>query len=61
MQKKNKYPKGVGLFGLDDNLIKSFKKNVEISNYLNISKETVGRYINLNRVYNNEYRFKPIK
>jgi group I intron endonuclease len=59
--KLSKYPKGVGIYDLDDNLIKSFKNNVEISKYLNVGKMTVGRYMNRNIIYQNKYRFKPIK
>lgn len=31
---KNKYIKGVGIFDLNDNLIKKFNNNVELANYL---------------------------
>ena len=60
-KKKNKYLLGVGLFDLDDNLILKFNNNVELAKHLNISKVTVGKYLNLGLVYNKTYRFKPIQ
>lgn len=42
-KKRNKYLNGVGIFDLEDNLIKKFDNNVELANYLNISKVTVVR------------------
>jgi group I intron endonuclease len=59
-ERKNKYPLGVGIFDLENNLIKKFKNNVELALYLNVSKVTVGKYLNNNLVYNNKYRFTPI-
>jgi len=46
---------------LNDNLIQKFKNNVELSKYLNISKATVGRYLNSNLVFKKTYRFKAIQ
>ena len=60
-QKKNKYPLGVGIYDLDDNLIFKFNNNVELAKHLGISKATVGRYLNSNLVYNKTYQFKPIQ
>jgi group I intron endonuclease len=60
-ERKSKYPLGVGLYDLDGNLISKFKNNVELAKHLNISKVTVGKYLNLGLVYNNTYRFKPIE
>ena len=60
--KKNKYlfhTNGVGIYDLEDNLIKTFDNNVELANYLNISKVTVGKYLNNKLVYDNKYKFKP--
>lgn len=37
-EKKNKYPNGIGIYDLNDNLILKFKNNVELGKYLNISK-----------------------
>ena len=59
--KKNKYPLGVGIYDLDDNLILKFNNNVELVEHLGISKVTVGKYLNLGLVYNKTYRFKPIQ
>ena len=60
-EKKNKYPLGVGIFDLEGNLISKFKNNVELAKHLNISKVTVGKYLNSGIVYNKTYRFKPIQ
>lgn len=60
-EKKNKYALGVGIFDLEGNLIEIFKNNVELAEFLNISKVTVGKYLNNNLVYNKIYRFKPIQ
>lgn len=59
-EKKNKYPNGIGIYDLNDNLILKFKNNVELGKHLNISKVTVGKYLNLGLVYNKTYRFKAI-
>ena len=60
-EKKNKYPLGVGIFDLDGNLKWKFKNNVELAEHLNISKVTVGKYLNNGLVYNKLYKFKPIQ
>ena len=60
-EKKNKYPLGVGIYDLDGNLVSKFKNNVELAKHLNISKVTVGKYLNFGLVYNKTYRFKPIQ
>ena len=60
-EKKNKHALGVGLYDLDDNLISKFKNNVELAKHFNISKVTVGKYLNSGLVYNKTYRFKPIQ
>jgi predicted GIY-YIG superfamily endonuclease len=57
---KNKYTSGVGIFDLKGNLISKFKNNVELAKHLNISKVTVGKYLNSKLIYNNSYYFKPI-
>lgn len=61
-KKRNKYLNGIGIFDLEDNLIKKFDNNVELANYLNISKVTVGKYLNNELIYKNKniYIFKPI-
>nr|YP_009327865.1 hypothetical protein [Epichloe festucae]APB96823.1 hypothetical protein [Epichloe festucae]APB96883.1 hypothetical protein [Epichloe hybrida] len=60
-KKINKYLKGVGIFDLNNNLIKKFDNNVELAKYLKISKVTVGKYMNNNLIYDNIYIFKPIE
>lgn len=60
-EKRNKHLLDVGIYDLDNNLILKFKNNVELAKYLNISKVTVGKYLNSGLVYNNVYRFKAIK
>ena len=70
-ERKNKYLLGVGIFDLEGNLISKFKNNVELAKHLNISKVTVGKYLNSKRpgyagmhpegtlIYKNSYYFKP--
>ena len=60
-ERKNKYALGVGLYDLDGNLISKFNNNVELAKHLNISKVTVGKYLNSGLVYNKTYLFKPIE
>ena len=57
---KSKYLNGVGIFDLNDNLIKKFNKNTEIANHLGKSKVTVSKYLNNNLIYKDMYKFKPI-
>lgn len=59
--RKNKYPLGVGIYDLENNLVYKFKNNVELAKHLNISKVTVGKYLNSGLVYNKTYRFIPIQ
>jgi group I intron endonuclease len=59
--KNNKHLKGVGIYDLDDKLISKFKNNVELAKHLNISKVTVGKYLNSGIIYNNTYQFKVNK
>ena len=51
----SKHPNGVGIYDLNNNLIKNFKNNIELAKHLNISKVTVGKYLNSIK---NQYRFK---
>lgn len=44
--KKIKYPNGVGIYRLDNNLIKSLSYLSDLAKYLNVSKVTVSKYIN---------------
>ena len=59
-QPKNKYLNGVGIFDLNGSLIEKFDNNVELAKFLDISKVTVGKYLNNNLIYKKNYRFKPI-
>ncbi len=54
-------PTPLGIYDLDDNLIFKFNNNVELAKHLDISKVTVGKYLNSGLVYNKVYRFKPIQ
>jgi len=54
----SKYLGGVGLYDVDNNLLKTFNNNVELATYLKISKTTVGRYIKSGKLYNKVYYFK---
>jgi len=54
----SKHSSGVGIFDLNDNLISKFKK--ELARHLDISRVTVGKYLNKCLIYNNIYRFKVI-
>jgi NUMOD1 domain len=56
--KKNKYSLGVGIYDLENNLVKKFNNNVELAEYLNISKTTVGKYLNSGKILNKIYCFK---
>ena len=58
--KMSKYILGVGIYDLNNNLLKQFKNNVELAKYLNISKVTVGKYLNNKLVYKEKFIFKPI-
>ena len=59
--KLSKYPLGVGIYDLDGNLIAQFRNNVELAKYLDISRVTVGKYLNSGAIYNKLYYFKVIK
>ena len=54
----SKHPEGIGIYDLDNNLISKFKNNVELAKHLNISRITVGKYLNSGAVYNKTSRFK---
>lgn len=57
----SKYTLGVGIYDLNDNLISKFNNNTELAKHLNISKVTVGKYLNKGLIYKNIYRFKIIQ
>jgi group I intron endonuclease len=56
--KRKKYLNGIGMYDLNNNLIKSFDYETDLANYLNISKFNVSKYLNKGLVYNNKYYFK---
>jgi group I intron endonuclease len=56
--KLSKFIDGIGIYDLNDNLISKFKNNVELAKHLNISKVTVGKYLNSGLVYKKMYGFK---
>ena len=56
--RKRKYVNGVGLYDLNNNLIKSFDFASDLANHLNISKFTVSKYLNNGLLYKNKYYFK---
>jgi len=56
--KMSKHVEGVGIYDLNDNLVSKFRKNVELAKHLNISRVTVGKYLNSGLIYNKTYRFK---
>jgi group I intron endonuclease len=56
--KKVKYPNGVGVYDLDDNLVKSFDYASDLAIYLNVSKVTVSKYINNGGIFQGKYYLK---
>jgi group I intron endonuclease len=56
--KKVKYPNGVGIYDLDNHLIKSFDYASDLAIYLNVSKVTVSKYISNGLVYKDKYYLK---
>ena len=44
--KKVKYPNGVGIYDLDNNMVKRFDYASDLAIYLNVSKVTVSKYFN---------------
>lgn len=59
--KISKHPLGVGIYDLDNNFISKFKNNVELAKHLNISRVTVGKYLNSGAIYKKLYYFKIIE
>ena len=56
--KKKKYTNGVGLYDLDNKLIKRFDYASDLAKHLNVSKVTVSKYINGGLVYKDKYYLK---
>lgn len=61
--KKVKYPTGVGIYELSNNLVKNFDYASDLASYLNVSKVTVSKYINKGLVFKDKYylRINPFK
>ena len=55
------HPNGVSIYDLNDNLILKFKNNIELIKHLNLSRVTVGKYLNSGLIYKKTYRFKVNK
>jgi group I intron endonuclease len=55
---KSKTP--LGLYDINNNLIKTFINQVELANYLSINKSTVGRYLKSEKLFLNKYYIKKI-
>lgn len=53
--KKKKYTNGVGLYDLDNKLIKRFDYASDLAKHLNVSKVTISKYINNGLVYKDKY------
>ena len=54
----------VALYNIDNQLIKNFTNQIELADYLNIHKTTVGRYLKSGKTINvlqNKYYIKEIK
>lgn len=49
--KRVKYPNGVGIYDLDNNMIIRFDYASDLAIYLNVSKVTVSKYINKGLVF----------
>jgi group I intron endonuclease len=58
ISKKVKYPYGVGIYDLDNNLIRSFDYASDLAIYLDKSKATVSKYINNGLVFEGKYYLK---
>jgi hypothetical protein len=56
--KKVKYPNGVGIYDLDNDLVKSFDYDSDLAIYLNVSNVTVSKYINKGLVFQGKYYLK---
>lgn len=56
--KKKKYVNGIGLYDLNNNLVKTFDYASDLAAYLNVSKVTVSKYLNKSLVYKDKYYIK---
>lgn len=53
--KKVKYSKDVGIYDLDNHLMKSFDYASDLASYLSVPKVTVSKYINNGLVFKGKY------
>jgi group I intron endonuclease len=56
--KKVKYPKGVGIYDLDNLLLRTFDYASDLAIYLGVSKVTVSKYINKGFLFKGKYYLK---
>jgi hypothetical protein len=45
----------IGLYDLDNNLIKTFINQIELAKYLNLNKSTISRYLKSGKLLFNKY------
>lgn len=57
-EKKKKYKHGVGIYDLNNNLIKNFDYAKDLASYLQISKVILSKYLNKGLVYKEMYYSK---
>ena len=50
----------LGLFDIDNNLIKTFINQIELAKYLNLSKITISRYLKSGKLLLNKYLIRKI-
>jgi len=51
----------IGLYDLDNNLIKTFVNQIELVKYLNLNKSTISRYLKSGKLLLNKYILREIK
>lgn len=56
--KKLKYPNGVGIYDLDNRLLKTFDYASDLAVHLGVSKVTVSKYLNNGLVFKGKYYLK---
>jgi predicted transcriptional regulator len=50
----------LGLFDIDNNLIKTFINQLELAKYLNLSKASISRYLKSGKLLLNKYFIRKI-
>lgn len=51
----------IGLYDLDNNLIKTFFNQIELAKYFNLNKTTIGKYLKSGKLLLNKYSIRKIK